>query len=157
MRLCLDLDTRQFLQNPALPRVIPSLAFKRRDIDLLEIQFLRDLVVQDLDATVRVGLKPAGNYASDFFASGTATQTGSGTAALYPLTLNLNTDELNAAFDAASEPVTLAAMLEVEWSSNSGNVSSSLTLPVTLTAKTSVLSCKNWPNSSTQVLTRRRN
>jgi len=132
MRLFIDLDTRQFLQNPALPRVIPSLAFKRRDIDLLEIQFIRDRVVQDLDATVRVGLKPAGNYLSDFFASGTATQSGSGAAALYPLTLNLNTDELNNAFDAASEPTTLAAMLEVEWSSNSGNVSSSLTLPVTL-------------------------
>ena len=130
MRLFIDLDTREFLQSPALPRVVPSLAFKRRDIDLLEIQFLRERVVQAIGGTVRVGLKSAGNFAAPFLATGTATQTGTGTAATFPLTLNLNTTEINAAF-ATNEPAILSAMLEVEWS-NGGNVSSSLTLPVTL-------------------------
>jgi hypothetical protein len=69
---------------------------------------------------------------AEFLASGTFTKDGTGTATRYLLDLNLNTVSLNTAFAAATpEPVTLAAMLEVEWASGT-TISSSLTLPVTI-------------------------
>jgi hypothetical protein len=134
MRLFLDIDTREFLQSPSFPRALTTLALKRRDTDLIELQFIRDRVVQDLPTgtTIRLGLKPANSYTAEFLATGTFTKSGTGTATRYLLDLNLNTVPLNAAFAAATpEPVTLAAMLEVEWTSGT-NISSSLTLPVTI-------------------------
>jgi hypothetical protein len=134
MRLYLDIDTREFLQSPSFPRALTTLALKRRDTDLIELQFLRDRTVQELPTgtTIRLGLKPAANYTADFIASGTFTKSGTVTSTKYLLNLNLNTVSLNAAFAAATpEPESLAAMLEVEWASGS-NISSSLTLPVTI-------------------------
>jgi hypothetical protein len=134
MRLFLDIDTREFLQSPSFPRALTTLALKRRDTDLIELQFVRDRVVQDLPTgtTIRLGLKPANSYTAEFLATGTFTKDGTGTATRYLLDLNLNTVPLNEAFAASTpEPVTLAAMLEVEWTSGT-NISSSLTLPVTI-------------------------
>jgi hypothetical protein len=134
MRLFLDIDTREFLQSPSFPRALTTLALKRRDTDLIELQFLRDRVVQELPTgtTIRLGLKPDAAYTAEFLASGTFTKSGTGTATKYLLDLNLNTVTLNTAFAAATpEPVTLAAMLEVEWASGT-TISSSLTLPVTI-------------------------
>jgi hypothetical protein len=134
MRLYLDIDTREFLQSPSFPRALTTLSLKRRDTDLLELQFLRDRIIQELPTgtTIRLGLKPSAAYTADFLASGTFTKSGTGTSTKYLLDLNLNTVALNAAFAAATpEPETLAAMLEVEWASGS-NISSSLTLPVTI-------------------------
>jgi hypothetical protein len=134
MRLFLDIDSREFLQSPSFPRALTTLALKRRDTDLIELQFVRDRTVQELPAstTIRLGLKPSAAYTAEFLATGTFTKDGTGTAARYLLDLNLNTVALNTAFAAATpEPVTLAAMLEVEWTSGT-NISSSLTLPVTI-------------------------
>jgi hypothetical protein len=134
MRIFLDIDTREFLQSPSFPRALTTLALKRRDTDLIELQFLRDRAVQELPTgtTIRLGLKPAAAYTAEFLASGTFTKDGTGTATRYLLDLNLNTVALNAAFAAATpEPVTLAAMLEVEWASGT-TISSSLTLPATI-------------------------
>jgi hypothetical protein len=134
MRLFLDIDSREFLQSPSFPRALTTLALKRRDTDLIELQFIRDRVVQDLPTgtTIRLGLKPANSYTAEFLATGTFTKSGTGTATRYLLDLNLNTVALNEAFAAATpEPVTLAAMLEVEWASGT-TISSSLTLPVTI-------------------------
>jgi len=134
MRLFLDIDSREFLQSPSFPRALTTLALKRRDTDLIELQFVRDRVVQDLPTgtTIRLGLKPSAVYTAEFLATGTFTKSGTGTATRYLLDLNLNTVALNTAFAAATpEPVTLAAMLEVEWTSGT-NISSSLTLPVTI-------------------------
>jgi hypothetical protein len=134
MRLFLDIDTREFLQSPSFPRALTTLALKRRDTDLIELQFVRDRTIQELPTgtTIRLGLKPDAAYTAEFLASGTFTKSGTGTATRYLLDLNLNTVALNAAFAAATpEPETLAAMLEVEWASGT-TISSSLTLPATI-------------------------
>jgi hypothetical protein len=129
MRIYLDLDSRRLLTTPTRP--LSLLEFKRRDNDSIELQFLRDAVVQQLPAgtTARVGIKPEGDYDAEFLAVTTLTQSGTGTATVYSGALNLNTTALATAFD--SEPDTLSTMLEVEWLT--GNVvSSSKTLPATI-------------------------
>jgi hypothetical protein len=132
MRLYIDTDTRNFLLSATSPGVVKSISYKRRDTDLIELQFIRDGVVQELSGTAaRFGLKPAGDYDAPFLSTGTFTKSGTGTSTRYLLDLNLNTTELAAAFTAADEPETLAAMAEVEWSSGT-NVFSSVTLPVTI-------------------------
>jgi hypothetical protein len=134
MRLFLDIDTREFLQSPSFPRALTTLALKRRDTDLIELQFLRDRTVQELPAgtTIRLGLKPSAAYTAEFLATGTFTKSGTGTSTRYLLDLNLNTTTIGAAFEAsATEPETLAAMAEIEWTSGT-TISSSKTLPVTI-------------------------
>jgi len=129
MRIYLDLDSRRLLTSPTRP--LSLLEFKRRDNDSIELQFLRDAVVQQLPAgtTARVGIKPDGNYNAPFLAVTTLTQSGTGTATVYSGELNLHTTAMATAF--AAEPVTLPAMLEVEWVTGDV-VSSSKTLPTTL-------------------------
>jgi hypothetical protein len=129
MRIYLDLDSRRLLTSPTRP--LSLLEFKRRDNDSIELQFLRDAVVQQLPAgtTARVGIKPDGDYDAPFLAVTTLTQTGTGTATVYSGELNLHTTAMATAF--AGEPVTLPAMLEVEWVTGDV-VSSSKTLPTTL-------------------------
>lgn len=129
MRIYLDLDSRRLLTTPTRP--LSSLEFKRRDNDSIELQFLRDAAVQELPAgtTARVGIKPDGDYDAAFLAVATLTQSGTGAATVYSGELNLNTTALATAFVA--EPVTLPAMLEVEWVTGDV-VSSSKTLPTTI-------------------------
>jgi hypothetical protein len=120
MRLFLDIDTREFLQSPSFPRALTIIALKRRDTDLIELQFLRDRTVQELSAgtTIRLGLKPAANYTAEFLATGTFTKSGTGTSTKYLLDLNLNTVSLNAAFAAGTpEPETLSPSLSTTMSS----------------------------------------
>jgi hypothetical protein len=129
MRIYLDLDSRRLLTTPTRP--LSLLEFKRRDNDSIELQFLRDAAVQELPAgtTARVGIKPSGDYDAAFLAVATLTQSGTGTATVYSGELNLHTTAMATAF--ADEPVTLSAMLEVEWVTGDV-VSSSKTLPTTL-------------------------
>lgn len=129
MRIYLDLDSRRLLTTPTRP--LSLLEFKRRDNDSIELQFLRDAAVQELPAgtTARVGIKPAGDYDAAFLAVATLTQSGTGTATFYSGELNLHTTAMATAFD--DEPVTLSAMLEVEWVTGDV-VSSSKTLPTTI-------------------------
>jgi hypothetical protein len=129
MRIYLDLDSRRLLTTPTRP--LSLLEFKRRDNDSIELQFLRDAVVQELPAgtTARVGIKPEGKYNSTFFAVASLAQSGTGTATVYSGVLNLNTTALAAAFN--SEPDKVSTMLEVEWVTGDV-VSSSKTLPTTI-------------------------
>ena len=129
MRIYLDLDSRRLLTTPTRP--LSLLEFKRRDNDSIELQFLRDAAVQELPAgtTARVGIKPSGDYDAAFLAVATLTQSGTGTATFYSGELNLHTTAMAAAF--ADEPVTISAMLEVEWVTGDV-VSSSRTLPTTI-------------------------
>lgn len=129
MRIYLDLDSRRLLTTPTRP--LSLLEFKRRDNDSIELQFLRDAAVQELTAgtTARVGIKPSGDYDAAFLAVATLTQSGTGTATFYSGELNLHTTAMATAF--ADEPVTLSAMLEVEWVTGDV-VSSSKTLPTTI-------------------------
>jgi hypothetical protein len=129
MRIYLDLDTRKLMSSTVRP--LSKLEFKRRDNDSIELVFLRTGEVQELAAgtLARLGIKADADYDSDFLSLTTLTQSGTGASTVYSGELNLNTTAIATAF--AAEPVTLAAMLEVEWTSGSV-VSSSLTLPVVL-------------------------
>ena len=127
MQIFLDIDTRRFCST-ITGRLITQLDLKRRDKDLIELQFIRAGVVQEMAGyTANAGMKPAGEYATTFLSSGPFAKSGSGTSTVYSAELNLNTIEMDAAF--ASEPASIMAMLEVEWSAGSV-ISSSTTLPV---------------------------
>ena len=127
LELDLDIDTRRFCST-ITGRLITQLDLKRRDKDLIELQFIRAGVVQEMAGyTANAGMKPAGEYATTFLSSGPFAKSGSGTSTVYSAELNLNTIEMDAAF--ASEPASIMAMLEVEWSAGSV-ISSSTTLPV---------------------------
>jgi hypothetical protein len=126
MRIFLDIDTRRLLAAAARP--LARVELKRRDTDLLELQFLRDGAPVDLPegTTVRLGIKPANDYAGDFLALSVFVKSSPAT---YNGDLDLHTQALATAF--TDEPKSIAAMLEVEWTSGT-NVSSSLTVPVTI-------------------------
>ena len=129
MLLYLDLDTRRILTTPTRPA--SRLEFKRRDNDILEMQFVRSGAVVEVPTgtTARYGLKPLDDYDAGFLSSGDFSKTGTGTAALFTAAFSLNTTPIATAF--ADEPKSVAAMLEVEWTTGSF-VSSSLTLPITI-------------------------
>lgn len=112
-------------------RTLTKLEFKRRDNDSIELVFLRAGEVQELSSgtTARLGIKADADYDSEFLALTTLTQSGTGEATVYSGELNLNTTAISTAF--AAEPVTFAAMLEVEWTTGSV-ISSSQTLAVTI-------------------------
>jgi hypothetical protein len=127
MRIYLDLDTRRILTTAIRPAT--RLEFKRRDNDAFEVQFLRAGAVQELPAgaTARVGLKATDDFAGEFLATDTLTQSGTGADTVYSGEFNLNTTAIEALF--GDEPPSIPAMLEVEWTTGT-LVGSSLTLPV---------------------------
>jgi hypothetical protein len=127
MRIYIDLDTRRILLSPTRPAT--RLEFKRRDNDAFEVQFLRAGAVQELPAgtSARVGLKATNDFAGEFLATDTLTQSGTGSETIYSGDFNLNTVALEELFP--DEPASITAMLEVEWTTGT-QVGSSLTLPV---------------------------
>ena len=127
MRIYIDLDTRRILISPTRPAT--RLEFKRRDNDAFEVQFLRTGGTQELPAgtSARVGLKATDDYAGEFLATDTLTQSGTGSETIYSGDFNLNTAALEALFP--DEPASITAMIEVEWTTGT-QVGSSLTLPV---------------------------
>jgi len=129
MRIYLDLDSRLILSTPNRP--IRTLEFKRRDNDSLELQFVRGGIVVPVSSgtTVQYGLKPVDQYGAGFFSVGSFVKTGSGEAALFTASVNLNTVPIAQAFDL--EPKSISAMLEIE-ARDGDTVNSSITLPVTL-------------------------
>ncbi|NBY39690.1 MAG: hypothetical protein EBQ66_01955, partial [Flavobacteriia bacterium] len=102
-----------------------------RDNDSLELQFVRGGIVVPVSSgtTVQYGLKPVDQYGAGFFSVGSFVKTGSGEAALFTASVNLNTVPIAQAFDL--EPKSIAAMLEIE-ARDGDTVNSSITLPVTL-------------------------
>lgn len=129
MRIYLDLDSRFILSSPTRPLSI--LEFKRRDNDLLELQFVRSGAVVEVSSntSVRYGLKVSDQYDSAFLSTGSFAKSGTGPAAVYTAAFSLNTQPIADAFDA--EPKSISAMLEIEYTDGT-IVSSSITLPVTL-------------------------
>jgi hypothetical protein len=129
MRIYIDLDTRRILLSPTRPAT--RLEFKRRDNDAFEVQFLRAGFVQELPSgtSARVGLKATNDFAGEFLATDTLTQSGTGSETIYSGDFNLNTTALEALFP--DEPASITAMIEVEWTTGT-QVGSSLTLPVVI-------------------------
>jgi len=134
MRLFLDLDTRSFIESVQFPRVISSLALKRRDRLPVDVKFLRAGTVVELGegSTGKLGLKADKDFNGPFAASDLEwTKNGTGDSAFYRFDLNLNTVQIDALFAGVPTPASVALMLEIEWAE--GNLrTSSNTLSVTL-------------------------
>lgn len=133
MRLFIDLDTRGFIESETFPRPITSLAFKRGDNVPVDLCFVRGGTIQELaeGATGKIGLKPKGQFGSNFYLALDENweKSGEGAATKYAFSLNLATTEIESAFLA--EPDAVPAMLEIEWV-ESGLRTSSATLDVEL-------------------------
>lgn len=131
MRLYIDLDTLGFVESDSFPRPVTALPLKRGDNVPVDLYFVRGNTIQELaaGATGQIGIKPRSQFGSSFFLALDAdwTMSGSGTTAVYSFALNLNTTEIHSAFLA--EPVSVLAMLEIEWVEN-GLRTSSATLDI---------------------------
>jgi len=134
MRLFLNLDTRSFIESAQFQRAISSLVLKRRDRLPVDVQFMRNGSVVELQdgATGKLGLKADKDFNGTFAASDSEwTRSGSGDATAYRFDLNLNTVQINALFAGVPTPPFVPLMLEIEWAEGDLRTSSN-TLAVTL-------------------------
>jgi hypothetical protein len=125
MRVFVDLDTRAFITSPQNNQVVSRLAFTRRDNVPVDVIFTRSGEIVELEsgAAGKLGIK-TGYDATGFLAyDGAWTKSGTGTDTIYRFSLNLNTEEMDEAFD--EDPDDLPAKVEIEWS-ESGTISSTL-------------------------------
>lgn len=122
-------------------RPISLLDFKRRDRGALSAIFVEDLAAIELPSgsTGRVGLKLRGDYDGTYLATATWTKSGTGEATVYNFDWNLNTSEIDAAFEDedvqtedGEEPAFLECMFEVQWSEGANKLSSTITVPARL-------------------------
>ena len=132
MKLFIDVETRTIIDSLTYARPTPSITLKRRDNMRVEVAFVKSGAVVELatGATGKLGIKLAGSYGAAFLAAANSwTKTGTGEDAIYSFALNLNTQEMDTAFE--DEPATKDAMLEIEWTEGA-IVTSSNTLPATI-------------------------
>ena len=126
MRVYINLDTNEFVVSPVLTQRINTLFFVRRDIVPVEVQFVRQGSVVELEAgaTGAIGMKKT--FTGSFLANDSGwTKTGTGATTIYTFDLNLNTTELNAEFSPDASTDSITAKIEVSWSV-SGTTSSTM-------------------------------
>jgi hypothetical protein len=136
MRLYVSLDSREIVVGTTLNQRVSTIFFTRGDTLPLEVQFVRDGAVVELDgaATGKCGVKAAYG-AADFLAYDSAwAKTGTGTSTIYQFDLSLNTAEVEAAFSA--DPESIAGLVELEWTIGSTITS---TLPTTATIYNAII------------------
>lgn len=116
MVLYVSLNTRSFVASPVLLEPISELYFTRRDIEALDVKFVRDGVVVDLSfgATGKIGIK--NSFDGSILAIDQAWEKrGEGTDATYQFSMNLNTEEIDSLFET-DEETSVVAKVEMEWS-----------------------------------------
>lgn len=94
MRLFFDLDLQKFVVGPGTTQELQSLDQKRSPNALIEIQFLRQVTPQELEAgaTGIFEVKETGKYdANAIFRAGSWVKTGTGVDTIYTFTLDLVT------------------------------------------------------------------
>lgn len=95
MRLFYDLDLGKFIIGPGTTQELTSIDQKRSPNALIEIQFLRQVTPQELEAgaTGIFEVKESGKYdANAIFRAGSWVKTGTGVDTIYTFTLDLMTD-----------------------------------------------------------------
>lgn len=101
-RIIIDLDAEKAVLGIGTTQVITELAAKRAVLAVLEVQFVRGIVVQELDAaaTGKFELKNVGRYDNTDALTGAAawTKVGSGTNTFYRFSFALINDALDAKF-----------------------------------------------------------
>ena len=136
MRCFINLNTREFVISPTLTQRVSTLFFTRRDNEPVEVQFVRNGAVVELEAgaTGKLGLKSS--YAGSFLSyAGNWVKSGTGTATLYTFSLNMTSAALDALFPDDDEDA-VTCKVEVEWQTG-GNTSS--TLPTSATVYNDVI------------------
>ena len=125
MRAYISLDSQSFVASPILLTSVGTFNFTRRDVVPVQVQFVSDGQVVELDssATGTVGMKST--YAGDYLALDSAwTKTGTGTGTVYQFDLNLNTTGLDGQFPTDEED-SVTVKFEVSWAVG-GTLSSTL-------------------------------
>ncbi len=126
MRVYINLDTSEFVVSPVLTQRVNTHYFVRRDTVPVEVQFVRNGGVVELDAgaTGQLGIKKT--YTGSFLANDAGwTKTGTGSSTVYQFDLALNTTELTAEFDPDASTDSITAKIEVSWTV-SGTTSSTM-------------------------------
>lgn len=125
MTIYVNLDTREFVVSPVLTAPVTQMYFTRRDIEAIDVKFVRNGEVVELSygATGQLGIK------SEFDGAAIAldsewSQKGAGSNAAYQFSLNLNTQELDDLF-VTDEEASIAAKLELEWT-EAGTINTTL-------------------------------
>jgi hypothetical protein len=128
MTIYVNLETREFVVSPVLIAPVTTMKFTRRDIEAIDVKFVRNGQVVQLSygSTGKLGIK------SEFDGSALALDTswqerGNGNNAVYQFSLNLNTEELNDLF-VTDEEESVVAKFELEWTEG-GTINT--TLPCT--------------------------
>ena len=139
MRLFLDINSRKFFESLSSSNPISRINLKRRDSLRIDVSFFhhgKTISLAD-DFTGTIALKKFKDYSGTFMAASYAWEKmPHGDSSIYTFYISLNTIQLEAEFNALTDPsATIQAMLEVEWKNNSATkpeLYSSTTLPVTI-------------------------
>jgi hypothetical protein len=136
MRIFVDLDSNQVILAPGVTAQVTTLGFKRSAAAQLEVQFVRDREVVELEvgASGVFGIKETGKYDADYVTAALGwVKTGTGSDTVYTFSLNFITDALDALFlvddDPDNDVATITLMGELEWTEG-GNTSKTPTLTV---------------------------
>lgn len=115
MTIYVNLDTREFIVSPVLIAPISQLYFTRRDIEAIDVKFVRNGEVVELSygSTGQLGIKNEFDGAALALDSEWS-QKGFGSDATYQFSLNLNTQELDDLF-VTDEEASISAKVELEW------------------------------------------
>lgn len=136
MTLYVSLDTRQFVVSPILLQPITEIYFTRRDIEAIDIKFVRGgkTLALSYGANGKIGIK--NSFSGDALAVDPAWgKRGEASDAAYQFSLNLNTEEINALFETDNE-ISVVAKVELEWTEG-GTVNT--TMPCTAVIYNDVL------------------
>lgn len=115
MRVFINLENRAFVVSPTLLSQVSTLYLTRRDNEPVEVQFVRDGAVVELDAGAigKMGLKST--YAGGYLAySANWVKTGAGASTVYTFALNLNTAGVDGLFPLDTED-SATVKVQIEW------------------------------------------
>lgn len=132
MRVYVNREKEEIVQGLDYSRTITTLRFKRRNRGNLEVVFTDGSSAVELPASAvgKVALKLKDNFTADPLAMAASwTKTGTGADTFYAFDLNLNTDEIDAAFAGDNENLPkIDVMFEIEWRESETRIASTATI-----------------------------
>jgi hypothetical protein len=115
MTIYVSLDTREFVTSPVLAIPITKMYFTRRDIEAVDVKFVRggETVPLSYGAEGQLGIKSEFDGAA-LALDGSWSEKGNDTNITYQFSLNLNTSEIDDLFVTDNEE-SVMAKLELTW------------------------------------------
>lgn len=137
MRVYVDLDTQKLIQGPGQGQEVTLLRLKRSPTFKLEVQFVRNSVIQELadDATGLFEIKDPDKFDQDpaLTGAGAWVKSGDGETTVYTFTVALTTAGLNTRFHVdgndSNDIAELTLMAGIQWNEG-GSISETPTLTV---------------------------